>query len=306
MQEQIDNYLNYLQNELSSSQNTVAAYRNDLGQFYRFISEPARVPLGMVSTNGLVPNDWSEVTRTNLIAFLNHLGERQYTTTSIARKTAAVKSFFRYLTDQALIRDDPAERLEPPKVRKTPPRSLTPAQVSQLLALPASSDKMEALRDNAMLQTLYATGMRVSEMVALNVDDVDQNGTVRCIGRGGRERLIPLGESARQALGTYMNGARNAIVRSKEEQALFVNHRGVRLTRQGFWLILKNYARKAGLSEDITPQTLRHSIAVHLLKNNADLKSIQELLGHASITTTQVYVQMAADGQREEQVPAKA
>jgi integrase/recombinase XerD len=306
MQEQIDNYLNYLQNELSSSQNTVAAYRNDLKQFYRFILEPTRTPLGVISSNGLTPKEWSDVTRTNLVAFLNHLGERQYTTTSIARKAAAVKSFFRYLTDQALIRKDPTERLEPPKVRKAPPRSLTPAQVKQLLALPASSDRLEALRDNAMLQTLYATGMRVSEMVALNVVDVDQNGTVRCIGRGGRERLIPLGESARQALDTYLNGARNTIVRSPEEQALFVNHRGVRLTRQGFWLILKNYARKAGLSEDITPQTLRHSVAVHLLDNNADLKSIQELLGHASITTTQIYVQVAADRRQEKQVPAKA
>jgi integrase/recombinase XerD len=306
MQEQIDNYLNHLQNKLSSSQNTVAAYRNDLKQFYRFILEPARTPLGVISSNGLVPKEWSEVTRTNLVAFLNHLGERQYTTTSIARKTAAVKSFFRYLIDQALIRHDPTERLEAPKVRKAPPRSLTPAQVSQLLALPASSNRLEGLRDNAMLQTIYATGMRVSEMVALNVVDVDQNGTVRCIGRGGRERLIPLGESARQALDTYLNGARNTIVRSPEEQALFVNHRGVRLTRQGFWLILKNYARKAGLSEDITPQTLRHSVAVHLLDNNADLKSIQELLGHASITTTQIYVQVAADRRQEKQVPAKA
>ncbi len=305
MKEQIDNYLSYMQNELSSSQNTIAAYRNDLGQFYRFILEPARTPLGVVSTNGLAPKEWSEVTRTNLVAFLNHLGERQYTTTSIARKTAAVKSFFRYLADHALIRHDPTERIEAPKVRKAPPRSLSPAQVSQLLALPASSDRLEGLRDSAMLQTLYATGMRVSEMVALNVDDVDQNGTIRCIGRGGRERLIPLGESARQALGTYMNGARNAIIRSPDEQALFVNHRGVRLTRQGFWLILKNYARRAGLSEDITPQTLRHSIAVHLLDNNADLKSIQELLGHASITTTQIYVQVASDQKREEQAPAK-
>ena len=142
-------------------------------------------------------------------------------------------------------------------------------------------------------------------MVSLNVIDVDHNGTVRCVGRGGRERLITLGESARQALDKYLNGARTAIVRSPEEQALFLNHRGVRLTRQGFWLILKNYARKAGLSEDITPQTLRHSIAIHLLNNNADLKSVQELLGHANITTTQVYVQVAADRRRDKDLPAK-
>ncbi len=305
MQEQIDDYLNYLQNEISSSQNTVAAYRNDLKQFHRFISEPARPPLGVISENGLSPKGWSEVTRTNLVAFLNHLGERQYTTTSIARKSAAVKSFFRYLIDHALIRHDPTERLDPPKVDKSPPRSLTPAQVKELLALPASSTRVEGLRDNAMLQTLYATGMRVSEMVSLNVIDVDHNGTVRCVGRGGRERLITLGESARQALDTYLNGARTAIVRSPEEQALFLNHRGVRLTRQGFWLILKNYARKAGLSEDITPQTLRHSIAIHLLNNNADLKSVQELLGHANISTTQVYVQVAADRRRDKDLPAK-
>lgn len=295
--EQVEDYLRHLDNELSASPNTVAAYRNDLTQLYQYlISTPSRAldqelsddPTSNVQT-------WSSISRPRIIGFVVALKEKGYASTTVARKIAAIKSFFHFLHAKSAIDVDPTETLDSPRIDKSLPRSLSNTEVLGLLEEAARSSSPEDLRDNAMLRLLYATGLRVSELVALNLDDVNtSSGSVRCISRLGKERIIPLDAEAVRALEEYVPSARNALIRRTDENALFVNHRGDRLTRQGFWLILKEHARLAGLAEDITPQALRHSFAIRLLDDNTDLRAIQELLGHANIATTQIYTQMAA------------
>lgn len=209
-----------------------------------------------------------------------------------------MKSFFHFLTETGAMSGDPSARLTSPKVDKYVPRAITPDEVERLLAQPAKASGAEALRDRAMLETLYSTGVRVSELVALDLENVELvQERVRCFGKGGRERLIPLKPSAVRALRDYLSRGRGRIARESADQALFLNHRGQRLTRQGFWLILKGYARLAGIY-DITPHTLRHSFAAHELHKGAELRSVQQILGHVSISTTQVYQQLANGSSR--------
>lgn len=284
MEQQIERFLQSLQAEKDFSINTISAYRNDLGQFVAHL----RNEQGMGA--------WSAVTQDNLVNYLLHMRERQYASSTIARKTAALKSFFHYLTEQSIVATDPSELLTSPKVDKYVPRAITPTEVERLLAQPMKSSGAEALRDRAMLETLYSTGVRVSELVSFDVASVElSQERVRCAGKGGRERLIPLKPSAVRALRDYLGRGRARIARDSDDTALFLNHRGQRLTRQGFWLILKGYARQAGIM-DITPHTLRHSFAAHELHKGAELRSVQQILGHVSISTTQVYQQLA-DGQ---------
>jgi integrase/recombinase XerD len=195
------------------------------------------------------------------------------------------------------MRGDLAAGMSSPRVEKYVPRAITPSEVERLLDQPcqnARTNRPEALRDHAMLATLYGTGMRVSELVALNVDDLDvESGSVRCMGKAGRQRVVPLRNSALDSIQRYLEEARSTLVLG-DEAALFLNHRGNRLTRQGFWLILKAYAQQAGIG-DITPHTLRHSFATHELRRGAELRDVQHMLGHVSISTTQVYRQLAAD-----------
>lgn len=281
MEQQIAHFLQALQREKDSSQNTIAAYRNDLGQFVAHLR-------GAQSVGTL-----GEVTQQHLITYLLHLKEREYAAATVARKTAATKSFFHFLVERQILASDPSEAVSSPKVEKYVPRAITPAEVARLLAQPSRGHSPEALRDRAMLETLYSTGVRVSELVALDLICVElANERVRCIGKGGRERLVPLKPSAGRALRDYLQRGRARLARTGgEQQALFLNHRGQRLTRQGFWLILKRYARDAGIL-DITPHTLRHSFAAHELHNGTDLRSVQQALGHVSISTTQVYQQL--------------
>lgn len=296
MWEQIEEYLTYLETELSASPNTIAAYRNDLTQLYQYlISAPSRgVESGLADEPGGSPQSWSSISRPRIVGFVVVLKEKGYASTTIARKIAAIKSFFHYLHAQGLLDSDPTQTLDTPRIDKTLPRSLSHSEILGLLEHAATSKAPEDVRDNAMLRLLYATGLRVSELVALNLDDVDlSSGYVRCVSRSGRERIIPLDPETVRAQEEYITSARNALIRRTDERALFVNHRGDRLTRQGFWLILKEHARLAGLSDDITPQALRHSFAVRLLGDNTDLRAIQELLGHANIATTQIYTQIA-------------
>jgi integrase/recombinase XerD len=282
MSAQIDRFLTVLQAERGFSQNTVAAYRNDLGQFATHL----RLAQGQV--------DWSQVTQDHLVTHLLHLRERGYQPSTVARKTAALKSFFHYLVETRQVAGDPSTQLSSPKVDKYVPRAITPDEVERLLAQPGKGTKPlpEALRDKAMLETLYATGVRVSELVALDLEGLDlPGGRITCIGKGGRERVIPLKESAVRALRDYLGRGRQQIAGNGDDRALFLNHRGRRLTRQGFWLILKGYAAEAGI-DDITPHTLRHSFAAHELHKGAELRSVQQILGHVSISTTQVYQQL--------------
>jgi integrase/recombinase XerD len=293
MWDQIERYLRHLESDLSSSPNTVAAYRNDLTQFYQYLLTSPVNGLGDgVTHDADATGDWREVSRARLIGFVVALKEKSYATTTVARKIAALKSFFHFLSTSGIIDGDPTETLDSPRIDKVPPRGLSTTEVAGLLDQPNESTSPDDLRDHAMLRLLYSSGLRVSELVSLNVDDVDvSSGYVRCVNRDGRERVIPLDGQAVGALRAFLESGRNILIRQRGEPALFVNRRGDRLTRQGFWLILKERARSAGLAEHVTPQSLRHSFAFRLLHENTDLKAVQELLGHANITTTQIYTQ---------------
>jgi integrase/recombinase XerD len=292
MQDSVDRFLQVLESERGFSANTISAYRNDLVQFTGYLQKPP-------ATDHQSPvGQWEELTDQHLSVYLLHLRERDYAASTVARKTAAIKSFCHFLMDEGVMRADPAANMISPKVDKYVPRAITPDEVDRLLAEPlkdAEANRPEALRDYAMLETLYASGMRVSELVSLNLNDIDlEKGMVCCSGKAGRQRLVPLRPSAVSALQRYLEFCRPTIALS-DDPALFLNHRGNRLTRQGFWLILKSYAERAQI-EDITPHTLRHSFAAHALKLGVGLRDVQHMLGHVSISTTQVYRRMAGDG----------
>ncbi|MFV9503951.1 MAG: tyrosine recombinase [Oscillochloridaceae bacterium umkhey_bin13] len=281
MQAQIAQFLTHMVSERGVSVNTTAAYRTDLDQLCTFLHEQDVTA-------------WADVTHDHVLRFMLFLRERRYASSTMARRTAAIKSFFGYLTSQQIVPSDPTEQIDSPKVDREPPKSIAPHQVDALLELPLRSSSPEGLRDKAMLELLYATGMRVGELVALEIKDLDlAYGTVRCAGRGGRERTLPLTPATGTALEEYLDTGRGQLARNNPEPdtALFLNHRGKRLTRQGFWLILKGYAEQVGL-DDLTPHTLRHSFAAHLISDGAELREVQERLGHASLSTTQVYAHM--------------
>ncbi|MEI6181236.1 MAG: tyrosine recombinase [Chloroflexales bacterium] len=281
MQVYVEQFLGYMASERGMSANTTAAYRTDLEQLCTYLREQNIVT-------------WPTVAHEQVMGFLIFLHERRYANSTIARRTAAVKSFFSYLFSQSLIDSDPAEQINSPKVDRFLPKAISPNQVDELLELPLRSSSPEGLRDKAMLELLYATGLRVSELVALELDDLILNQTnVRCAGRAGRERILPLGDTTITALEEYLDSSRSQLARNCDEPstALFLNHRGKRLTRQGFWLILKGYAEDVGL-HDLTPHTLRHSFAAHKLSGGAELREVQALLGHASLSTTQIYAHL--------------
>ena len=286
MEDRIGHFLNFMSVEKGSSDNTIDAYRNDLVQFHTF--------LGTQNLNGN-PTDWRRVSRDAIVSYVSELKNRRYAQATIARKVAAVKSFFQYLHAEGAIRQNPTESMESPRVGKSLPKPLTVQQIDELLEQPAKRKTPEGLRDQAMLEVLYATGLRVTELVSLDTDSVSldgRNSRVRCMGKGAKERTIPIHDQAFQVLARYLDEGRPRVVRNPKERALFVNRRGERLTRQGFWLILKQYAREACIETLVTPHTLRHSFATHMLRGGAPLRNVQELLGHANISTTQVYTQI--------------
>jgi integrase/recombinase XerD len=283
-------FLHYLEVEKGASVNTIAAYRNDLQQLADFLG-------GKLGTEA----SWGAVDRGLVQEFILEMRRRGYTDTSVARKVAAVRSFFAFLVAEGLVRRNPTDGLASPRINKALPRAISPNEVDELLEQPARRHTPEARRDQAMLELLYATGMRVTELVSLDVNDVHLGPApfVRCRGKGGKERSIPIHEHAAEALRLYLEEARPLLLRHKGENALFLNRRGERLTRQGFWLILKAYAAQAGLGKQVTPHTLRHSFATHMLRGGMPLRDLQELLGHASIATTQVYTHLTRDHLRE-------
>lgn len=310
MQQDIEQFLRVLEAERGFSVNTIFAYRNDLTQFHAFLRGEAADEGGRETTEGSgdvelldvtgpslpTPEQWSELTDQHLTNYLLYLRSRKYASSTVARKMAAIKSFFNYLIGEGRMRADPSARLTAPRVDKYTPRSISISEVERLLAQPGKGEnghaRPESARDRAMLETLYSTGMRVSELVALDCEDVDlPAGHMRCAVRTTRERRLPLRSSAVDAVDRYITHARPMLV-LRDESALFLNHRGNRLTRQGFWLILKSYARKAEIA-DITPHTLRHTFATHALSRGMDLREVQQLLGHVSISTTQVYRRLA-------------
>ncbi len=288
MREEIESFLNYLGVEKGFSENTIFAYRNDLYQLAGSAEKEA-------TKQGLVPS-WANFSRQGMLSYMLDLKERGYASTTIARKVAATRSFFSFMVAEGIIKTNPTENLSSPSVGKSLPKPISISQVRQLLNQPAKLPTLEAKRDKAMLELLYASGMRISELVSLNLGDVDmEGGYVRCFGKGHKERVIPIYEQAAMAVKEYTEETRPKLAHSKEGPALFLNPRGERLTRQGFWQKLKEYAKSANLGTQISPHTLRHSFATHMLSGGADLRAVQELLGHANISTTQVYTHLTTE-----------
>ena len=291
MRKSMQDFLTSLREEKGYSNNTIVAYRNDISQFTQFLTDSAGV------------TSWSVVNRKHLESYVDCLKiEREYASATVARKVAATKSFFRHLVDRGIIKQDPSATLDSPKVRKYLPTAISEKEVEKLLNAPVNNDTVRGMRDCALLELLYATGMRVSELVALDVQDVDLgNSYVHCVNKVGkyRERTIPIYRRAVDALLTYLERSRSRLLRDDEESALFLNHRGRRLTRQGLWLIIKKYVEEAGIDAPVTPHTLRHSFATHLLNGGADVHEVQGLLGHANVSTTQVYTQINQERLRE-------
>ena len=274
-------FIKALEAQRNSSANTVGAYRTDLRQLKAFAEQ-----------RGI--NSWDEVTPELVEGFVRCLKEREYAATSIARKVAAIKSFFHYVHATGFLLTDPTNHLNAPKVEKNLPAVLSPTDVRRLFAV-VHADTAAGERDFAMLHCLNSTGMRVSELVSCDVAHLDlARGHIRCRGRNARERVLPLSLEAQRALAAYVEVGRRVLVRGYAEPALFINHHGQRLTRQGFWLIMKNHARSAGIDR-MTPHTLRHSFALDMLGRGMELRAVQELLGHANISTTQIYMQVRRD-----------
>lgn len=275
MEQAIDAFIAALAAERGASGNTLSAYQTDLRQLQDYLRRRQRVVR------------WDMVEAEHVHAFLDFLVAREYATTSIARKFAATKTFFQHLVANGALNENPASALSAPRVERAVPHTLGASERARLFGQ-VVADGPAGLRDAAMLQLLFATGMRVGEVVALDVHDLDAAcAQVRCPGHHGRDRTLPLTPAARDALRAYLEGARPRWVRGTDT-ALFVNQRGERLTRQGFWLIVKGYARGAGIA-NITPGALRHSFALDLVNQGTELRTVQGLLGHANLSTTQVY-----------------
>jgi integrase/recombinase XerD len=284
MTDEIQQFLEYITEEKGYSQNTLAAYQNDLSQFTSYLAGRA--------------SNWAEVNQDILMDYIMMMkGEREYASSTVARKVAAIKSFFHYLVERGRLQDDPTATLDSPKVRKRLPKAISSGDMERLLNEPAAEETAKALRDRALLELLYATGLRVTELVSLDVGDVNlASATVRVVRpRDKSERIVPIHERAVEPLRDYLERGRIQLLRDPREQALFLNHRGRRLTRQGLWLIVKHYVHEVGITEDVTPHTLRHTFAAHLLDKKAELEYVQQILGHANISTTQIYAQMASE-----------
>lgn len=285
MENHIRDFLNYLAVERGLATNTVVSYQFDLKQFHGFCT--GRKIAGVTG-----------IDRTVILNYLLELKKTGRSTATISRHMAALKAFCRFLVEEGVLPGDPTANLESPGLNKKLPGVLDRREVESLLKQPRTGNP-PGLRDRAMLELMYATGMRVSELISLDLEHVDcEQGYVRCMGKGSKERIIPVGSMARYYLAEYLRRGRAKITANRAERALFLNMRGKRLTRQGFWKIIKKYALKAGIKKEITPHTIRHSFATHLLENGADLRSVQEMLGHADISTTQIYTHLTDTGLR--------
>ena len=268
-------FLEYARIEKGLADNSIESYRRDLAEFSGYVRRLGKTP--------------SVVGRDDIRGFLRELYERRLAARSVARHLVSVRNLFRFLLREGQVIQDPTMEIEAPKLDQSLPKYLTSGEVDQLLEQPDVSTPL-GLRDKAMLELLYATGMRVSELVHVGVADLDANlGIIRCLGKGNKERLIPVGRSALQAVSAYLSGGRSAIAGKRNPPWLFLNRRGGILSRVGFWKILAAYGRRAGVPGGLTPHMVRHSFATHLLERGADLRSIQLMLGHCDISTTQIY-----------------
>ncbi len=286
MERDIKAFLNYLATEKNYSPNTLAAYHNDLEQLGEHLKAQ-----GLSSIRNS-----SGISAELLAGYMRSLREKNYAVSTIARKVAAAKSFFKFMVDRGELSGDMTPQLASPQVNKPVPKPLSVSEVRRFLAESARSTSTDARRDRAMLELLYASGLRASELMSLNVDDIDLSaGSVHCHGREDKTRIVPVDGQTMEIVGNYIQEVRPKLLNSEKESALFLNQRGERLTRQGFWQIIQLYADRAGLSKKVTPRSLRHSYAAHKLSGGADLQSVQQLLGHAHISTTKVYRDVRLD-----------
>ena len=276
MEKQIKLFLKFIETEKKLSSNTLQSYNRDLQQFREYLSD--------------VEVRYTHVHEEHIKNYISELEKMGKKSSTISRNIASIRSFFQFLVRKGKISKDPTEKIQSPKIEKRVPSVLTAKEVELLLEQPKDID-LKGTRDKAMLEFAYATGMRVTEIISLNVEDINLEEEYVICKNGARERTIPLGKICKKALQEYLEDARNAMIKSDDEQALFVNVNGKRLTRQGFWKIIKYYKEQAHIDKDITPHVLRHSFATHLLQNGADLKAIQTMLGHSDISSTQVYMQ---------------
>ena len=285
MEKQVKLFLDFLKDDKKLSDNTLQSYRRDIEQYEKYVSD-----------NKI---NYLKVTEETILEYMEYLREENKKESTISRSLASIRSFYQYLIRVKKRKKDPTMTIESPKISKRTPNILTSKEVELLLDQPKDVD-LKGTRDKAMLEFAYATGMRVTEMISLDIDDVKlDEGYVVCRGRS-KSRNIPLGSMSLKALKEYIDDARPYLIRDESEEALFVNVNGTRLTRQGFWKIVKYYKEQAHIEKDITPHVLRHSFATHLLQNGADLKAIQTMLGHSDISSTQVYMQFQDPGIKNE------
>ena len=276
MEKQIKLFLEFLENDKKLSANTLQSYKRDIVQYQEYIEEENI--------------NYSKVTKEEIDGYFNHLKEINKKTSTISRSLASIRSFYQFLLRNKKVKKDPTDGMQSPKIEKKAPSILTSKEIELLLDQPKDID-LKGIRDKAMLEFAYATGMRVTEIISLDVDDVNFKDSYVTCNNSSKKRNIPLGSMSLKALKEYVDKARKYLVKNDETKALFVNINGKRLTRQGFWKIVKYYKEQAHITKEITPHVLRHSFATHLLQNGADLKSIQTMLGHSDISSTQVYMQ---------------
>ena len=281
MEEELNLFFGFLENDKKVSNNTLQSYERDLKQYERYLSEQGK--------------EYKEETNEGIKEYITYMQEIGKKSSTISRGLASIRSFYQYGVKNKDVENDPTEGISSPKIEKRVPSVLTSSEVALLLDQPKNVD-LKGTRDKAMLEFAYATGMRVTEIISLDIDDIDfKEGFVNCR-KANKQRIIPLGKMSLKALKEYTDHAREILLKDDNEKALFVNVNGQRLTRQGFWKIIKYYKEQAHIAKDITPHVLRHSFATHLLQNGADLKSIQTMLGHSDISSTQVYMQFQDDG----------
>ncbi|MBG9690910.1 site-specific tyrosine recombinase XerD [Lysinibacillus sp. fkY74-1] len=278
----VEDYIHFIQVERQLSVNTLASYRRDLESYVNFLQNAE----GMANFN--------HIERTTILRHLEQLRVQGKTSRTIARHISSIRSFHQFLLREKRAESDPTVHLEMPTIEQKLPNILSIEEIEALLTAPNRS-KPQGIRDLAMLELLYGSGMRISELIALDLADIHLTmGFVRVFGKGGKERIIPLGKSALSAISTYLNNARGQLQgKYPKTDAFFINQRGKRLTRQGCWKLMKEHALKAGIQHELTPHTLRHSFATHLVENGADLRAVQEMLGHADISTTQIYTHIS-------------
>lgn len=283
MEKQLLAFLDFLQTEYKYSNNTTAAYKNDLNQFVKFLFNGQYTQI----------TEWTNVSPEIVHDYVDFMKSKSYASSSVARKVAAVKSFFNYLHARNFIEENPTTDIESPRVKKRLPKTLTSEEVDRLLEAPTHKTSPKNYRDVALLTMLYATGMRVTEVVSLHEKDIDLvNNILYCPGKDEQSRELPFDKLTREVLADYLEKGRPYLVKDQSEKAIFLNHRGQQLTRQGLWLIIKSYAKLAKLNTAVTPHTLRHSFAAHKLESGSNLQEVQHLLGHANISTTQIYTQV--------------